>query len=93
MDETDMDATSAPTWPVWTVLLVAFGVVGQMDYEGALEQERLANKVQLRLACKDAIAGAGLDADGGNIPRAFATATLPTTDEPKHVLSCVVLNE
>ena len=83
---------------VWLVMLVAFGIVGRMDYDDAKRMERVTGNVEIRLYCVRFPIDAS--AEGGPSKSGRATALLitdtPTTNvgvlEPA-VLRCVVVDE
>ena len=80
------------------VMLVAFGIVGRMDYDDAKRMERVTGNVEIRLFCVRFPMGAS--AERGPSKSRRATALLitdtPTTNvgvlEPA-VLRCVVVDE
>ena len=83
---------------VWLVMLVAFGIVGRMDYDDAKRMERVTGKVEIRLFCVRFPMDASTERGPSKSERATAqlVSVAPTANvgalEPA-VLRCVVVDE
>jgi hypothetical protein len=89
-----------PAIYVWfsvLAIVLAFGIVGRMDYEDALAQERAEGRGHWKFLCRPSALDSTVDDRVLHLRNAVIVADYQpldaAEDEPQRVLRCIVLNE